>query len=251
MVEGGSSPSLTFLSHCEDPIASSNLNLCDTYDNHHNNNQTKSPVTVMRENESNLILNEIPLATNDINPFNIHDYAIFVQPNLLPQWWFIKLRQRPIKIINTLHNSSKLWAKVRAVAYMTTLGHRTGSWYSDDQTENSQMDDTSSLSDSGEKLDLSKIEFHDIDIYNKKSDLAVPLRRSFSSIDYTKHMERYLPVLSRSRSTTIMNLSDHLSDSSPINLLPPPPPPLPLTPPPSPVPQSSSRVYRFLHCIVL
>jgi hypothetical protein len=211
----------------------------------------------MRENESNLILNEIPLSSNDINLYNIHDYAIFIQSNVLPQWWFTKLQQRPIKVINTLNSSSKLWAKVRAVAYMTTLGHRTGSWYSDDQTENSPMEDTSSssssLSDSNEKIDRSKIEFHDVDTHMKKSELAIPLRRSFSSVDYTKHMETHSPALSRSRSTTVMNSSDHLSDSLPIDLPLPPPPPPPPTPAisPQPLPQSSFRVYRFLHCIVL
>lgn len=202
----------------------------------------------MRENESKLILNEIALSSNDINLYNIHDYAIFVQSNLLPQWWFIKLRQRPIKVINTLNNSSKLWAKVRAVTYMTTLGHRTGSWYSDDQTENSPMEDTSSLSDSDENIDVSKIEFHDVDTHMQKTELAVPLRRSFSSVDYTRHMETHSPTLSRSRSTTVMNSSDHLSDPSSIDL--PVPPPTPATPP-EPLPQSSFRVYRFLHCIVL
>jgi hypothetical protein len=233
-----SSSSSSFSSDWEDRVATSNL--CDTFN-------TNQPVTVMRDNEPNLILNEIPLSSNDINLFNIHDYAIFIQPNLLPQWWFIKLRQRPIKIINTINNSSKLWAKVRAVTYMTTLGHRTGSWYSDDQTEISVLDDTSSLSDDGnEKINM---ELNDLEDYNKNSNLALPLRRSFSSIDCIKHTEIYTPTLSRSRSATVINSFDHLLDSPPIELSPPPPL---LLPSPSPtLPQSPSRVYRFLHCILL
>ena len=267
MFEGGyslpltcaSSSSTTYFSHCEDRVASSNLNLCDTSNNNNNNNPTKSPVTVIRENESNLILNEIPLSSNDIILYNVHDYAIFIQSNLLPQWWFIKIRERPpVKNINTFNNSSKLWAKVRAVTYMTTLGHRTGSWYSDDQTEYSPMDDdnASSLSDSDEKADLSKIEFHDVNTYIPKSELAVPLRRSFSSVDYTKRASTHSPALSRSRSATVINSSDRLSDPSPIDLstsLSPPPPPPPPSPATSsqPLSQSSFRVYRFLHCIIL
>ncbi len=236
-----SSSSSSFLSNCEDRVATSNINPCDT-SNNNNNNQTESPVTVMRENDRNIILNEIQLSTNDINLFNIHDYAIFVQQTLLPQWWFIKLRLQPIKTTNTSNNSSKLWAKVRAVAYMTTLGHRTGSWYSDDQTEKSQIDSLS-LSDNDENPNPKNIELTDLEDYNKKSDLGMPLRRSFSSIDYVKRNEIYSTTLSRSRSTTLINSSDHLTDSPHIDLS--------LPSPPSPPPQSPSRVYRFLHCIIL
>jgi len=239
----------SFSTNREDRIATSNINSCDTLNttsNNNNNNQTKSPITVMRENERNLILNEIELPTNDINLFNIHDYAIFIQPTLLPQWWFIKLRQRPTKTKNTLNNSSGLWAKVRAVAFMTTLGnHRTGSWYSDDQTEESQID-AASLSDDDENIHLKNIELNDAEIYNKKFSAVIPLRRSFSSIDYVKHDDIYSSTLARSCSTTFISSSDHLTDTSPIELSPPLP-----QPPPPPPPQSSSRVYRFLHCIIL
>jgi len=245
------SSSSSFTSNCEDRVATSNINSCDTCNstssNNNNNSQTESLVTVMRENDRNIILNEIQLSTNDINLFNIHDYAIFVQQTLLPQWWFIKLRLQPIKTTNTSNNSSKLWAKVRAVTYMTTLGHRTGSWYSDDETEKSQID-ALSLSDNDEKPNPKNIELTDLEDYNKKSDLGMPLRRSFSSIDYVKHNEIYSPTLSRSRSTTLINSSDHLTDSPPIDLSLPSPS---LPPPPPPPPQSPSRVYRFLHCIIL
>lgn len=257
MVEGGSSfsSSLTSVfpttttssssssSNYKDLVAISNINLCDISNN--NNNITKSPVTVKRETKSNLILNEIQLSSDDINLFNVHDYAIFIQSNLLPEWWAVKIQQRPIKTTNTLNSSNILWAKVRAVTYMTTLGHRTGSWYSDDRTEISPMDDVASLSDMDEKNDQSKIDFDNLETYSNKSDLAVSLRRSFSSIDCIKHTETYSPALSRSRSTTLINSSEHISDSSPMNL----PQPQPL--PPKPLPQSPSRVYRFLHCILL
>jgi hypothetical protein len=237
--------SSSFSSNCEGWVATSNINEGDTFNSATNKNQTKSPVTVMRENNPHLILNEIQLSTNDMNSFNIHDYAIFVQPTLIPEWWFVKLRQRPIKTTNTSNNSSILWAKVRAVTYMTTLGHRTGSWYSDDQTEISQLDDTSSLSDNDEKTNLKTLELNDLEDYNKKSNLSMPLRRSFSASDYVKHNEIYSSTLSRSRSTTLMNSSGHLVDSPRIELSPPPTPTL------SPLPQSPSRVYRFLHCIIL
>jgi hypothetical protein len=231
-------------SNCDDRVATSNLYPCETLTNTttNNNNPTKSPVTVIRKID--LILNEIQLLSDDINLFNIHDYAIFIQPALLPQWWFNKLRQRCVK---SIHSSSVLWAKVRAVTYMTTLGHRTGSWYSDDQTEISPFDDnTSLLSENEEKNNEKNIQFSDIQDY-RSTDLAVPLRRSYSSIDYVKRNAVYTPTLSRSHSTTLINTSDHISDSPPIELSPPLPPPPPL----QLVPQSPSRVYRFLHCIIL
>jgi hypothetical protein len=224
--------SLPFSLNCEGRVATTNTN---------NINQTKSPVTVMSKIHSDLtndlILNEIQLSSDDINLFNIHDYAIFIQPAVVPQWWFSKLRQRPMKTTNLAHSSSMLWAKVRAITYMTTLGHRTGSWYSDDQTEISPFDDSSSLSDNDDK----PFQLDDSQVY-LKNDLAVPLRRSFSSCDYVKH-ETYPSGLARSCSTTVINSSDHLSDSSPVEL----------SPPPSSLslPKSPSRVYRFLHCIIL
>ena len=226
-----------FSANCEDRVATTNNN---------NINQSTSPISVVSKNDSNLttdlILNEIPLSSDDINLFNVHDYAIFIQPSVLPQWWFNELRQRPVKTTNITHNSNVLWAKVRAVTYMTTLAHRTGSWYSDDQTEKSPFDDdTSSISDTDENPNLRNFEFYNSQAYIK-SDLAVPLRRSFSSSDYVKHMEVYPSGLSRSRSTTLINSSDQLSDISPVELPPPSSPSLP---------QSSSRVYRFLHCIIL
>lgn len=203
----------------------------------------------MREIGSNLILNEISLCSDDIEHFNVHDYAIFVQENLLPQWWFDTLRQRPIKLNNTLHNSAKLWAKVRAVTYLTTLAHRTGSWYSDDQTEKSPNDEASSLSESEEQIDPPKIEFYDVDSHYITSEPTVPLRRSYSSIDNRKYYENPSLGLSRSRSAALIHSLDHITDISPSNL----PTPKPPTPPPSPPPvrPSSSRVYRFLHCILL
>jgi hypothetical protein len=211
-------------SNCEGGVATSNIYPCEILTtNNNNNNPTKSPVTVTRKTD--LILNEIPILSDDINLFNIHDYAIFIQPRLVPQWWFSKLRQRSVK---TIHSSSILWAKVRAVTYMTTLAHRTGSWYSDDQTEKSPFDDDTSL------LSETKFQLNDLEDYNKKTDLVIPLRRSFSSIDYVKRNAVYAPTLSRSHSTTVINTSDHISDSPPIELSPPP-----------------SRVYRFLHCIIL
>jgi hypothetical protein len=232
------SSSSPFSLNCEGRVAPTNTN---------NINQTKSPVTVMSKIHSDLtndlILNEIQLSSDDINLFNIHDYAIFIQPAVLPQWWFSKLRQRPMKTTNLAHSSSMLWAKVRAITYMTTLGHRTGSWYSDDQTEKSPFDDSSSsLSDNDDKPNLTNFEVDDSQAY-LKNDLAVPLRRSFSSCAYVKH-ESYPSGLARSRSTTLINSSDHLSDSSPVELSSPPASSLSL-------PKSPSRVYRFLHCIIL
>ena len=99
-------------------------------------------------NIEDLILNEIKLSSDNLDLFNIHDYAIFVQPDLIPEWWFNKLRPRPIK---STHNSSKLWAKVRAITYLTARYHRQGSWYSDDPTEKSPIDDVS-LSDNDEQV---------------------------------------------------------------------------------------------------
>ena len=231
------SSSSYFSSNCEDGIATSNIYPCEilTTNNNKNNNPTKSPVTVTRKTD--LILNEITLLSDDINLFNIHDYAIFIQPRLVPQWWFSKLRQRSVK---TIHNSSILWAKVRAVTYMTTLAHRTGSWYSDDQTEKSPFDDDDETS----LLSENKFQLNDVQDYNQKADLVIPLRRSFSSIDYVKRNAVFTPTLSRSHSTTVINTSDHISDSPPVELSPPP------LPPPQ-LPQPPSRVYRFLHCIIL
>ena len=205
----------------------------------------------MREDESNMILNEIPLSSDDIEQFNVHDYALFIQENLLPQWWFDKLRQRSMKNNNSLHNSTKLWAKVRAVTYMTTLAHRTGSWYSDDQTEISPTDEaSSSASEIDEGDNLQKIEFYDVDTSYVQPEPMVPLRRSYSSIDSIKYKEKYSPGLPRSHSTTLLNSSDLLTEIVPSNL-PILTPPLPPSPRPSPVQPSPSRVYRFLHCILL
>ncbi|CAF4136726.1 unnamed protein product [Rotaria sp. Silwood2] len=211
----------------------------NNYNNNNNNNnytnsQAKSPVTVTRKIDANMasdfILNEVKLPSNGINLNNIHDYAMFVQPKLLPQWWFAKLRQRPLKPIT---NSSILWAKVRAVTYMTSLLHRTGSWYSDDQTEKSPIDDISSSSDIDDKNNRINIELNDLQDY-KKNDLDVPLRRSFSSIAYVTHNEIPSTTLTRSRSTTLINSSNYLLDSPPTELSPPPPPPPPSPPPPPP-----------------
>lgn len=254
--------SLVISSNCNDQTVLSNLNTCDVINAlpKNSNNQNESLVTVARENSSKIILNEIPLSTDDLNLFNIHDYAIFVQQNILPQWWLVKIQQRPVK---SSHNSNKLWAKVRAVTYLTRLVHRTGSWYSDDQTEVSPTDDTS-LSDIDEKNNLPTIELNDLNDYKRKTDMAIPLRRSFSSIDYTKNPGTSSPTLSRSRSTTLINSPETLLDSPSTDL--PPSPPLPLlTPPPSPssppsttttapstsIHTPSSRVYRFLHCTLL
>jgi L-rhamnose mutarotase len=242
----------SFSSNCEDRVATSNLYPCETLITSSNNNlnHTNSPVTVTREKDndqtSSLILNEIQLSSNDLNQFNIHDYAIFVQPSLLPDSWGIKHQQSSMKLTTNNNTCNILWAKVRAVTYMTTLAHRSGSWYSDDPTETSPMDDVSSLSDNDEKDILPNIELNDLQDYNKPKH-SIPLRRSLSSIDYVKHDEIYSPTLSRSHSTTLINSTDHLSNSLPIQLTPPSPPP----PPPPPLPRSSSRVYRFLHCIIL
>ncbi|CAF0952281.1 unnamed protein product [Adineta steineri] len=261
------SPSLPFSSNSEDSNATTKNNNID---------QTKSLVTVMRELDMNLrsciILNETPLSSDDINLFNVHDYAIFTQPTVLPECWFAKLQQRPIKSVHVTNNSSSaLWTKVRAITYMTTLAHRTGSWYSDDRTEHSPVDDEASLSDNDETFNRPNLEFNDVESC-RKPDLAIPLRRSFSSIDYVKHIETYTPGMCRSRSTTLISSSDQPSDSSPIELSPPttpssitilssssPPPSIPIPssspslPPSLPpssrsLPQSPSRVYRFLHC---
>ncbi|CAF1439723.1 unnamed protein product [Rotaria sordida] len=223
---------ITNIDSCETFITTTNNN----NNNNNTNDQEKSSVTVTRKNDANItsdfILNEVKLSSNDINLYNIHDYAVFIQPTLLPQWWFAKLRQRPMK---TITNSSKLWAKVRAVAYMTSLGHRTGSWYSDDQTEKSPIDDVSLSSDTDDKNNNTNIELNDLQDYNKP-DIVIPLRRAFSSNAYVEHDEMYSTTLTRSRSTTLLNSSNHLSDSPSIEL----PPPLPPSPPPSSLPKSSS-----------
>lgn len=234
-----------FSSNCKGRVAPTNLNPSDP-SNH--NNRTKSSVTVTREIESKLIVNEIPLCSDEIEHFNVHDYAFFVQENLLLQWWFNTLRQRPMKLNNTLHSSTKLWAKVRAVTYLTTLAHRTGSWYSDDRTERSPNDESSSLSESEEQIDPPKIEFYDVNSPYITSEPTVPLRRSYSSIDNSKYHEQPSLRLPRSLSTVLIHSPDHTMDISPSN----PPIPKPSPPPtPPPIRPSSSRVYRFLHCILL
>ncbi|CAF1160220.1 unnamed protein product [Rotaria sp. Silwood1] len=260
------SPSIliTNMYACEELTTTSNNN---NHNNHnHTNNQAKSPFTVMRKKDANmipdLILNEVKLPSNDIDMYNIHDYAMFVQSTLVPQWWFAKLRQRPMKTVTT---SSILWAKVRAVTFMTSLRHRTGSWYSDDQTEKSPIDDVSISSDTDDKNIKTNIELNDLQDY-EKPHIDMPLRRSFSSNAYVTHDELYSTKLARSNSTTLINSSNHLADSPPIELSstpssspssPPPLPPLPssssssLSPKSLSLPKSSSRVYRFLHCIIL
>lgn len=222
-------------------------------------NPLKSPVTALRETDPNakteLIVNETPIPADELELFNVHDYALFVQPALVPQWWFEKLHQRASKSSTNSNTTSKLWTKVRAVAFMTTLGHRTGSWYSDDRTEQSPSNDQSSVSDVDDDdepstrlpFDLNEIE------PEIKSDLPPLLRRSFSSINYINHPENYASTLSRSRSTTLISSSDYSPDSPSIE------PKLPTfepSSPPAPAAQqqqivSSSRVYRFLHCIIL
>ncbi|CAF3535670.1 unnamed protein product [Rotaria socialis] len=247
---------------CETAAITSNHNNDNNNNNNNNNNnhnndtsnQAKLHVTAVRKRDlntaSDLILNGVQLLSNDIDFYNIHDYAMFVQPALLPQWWFNKLQQRSIKTIN---NSSKLWAKVRAVTYMTSLGHRTGSWYSDDQTEKSPIDDISLSDDNDDKNNKTNIQLNDLHDYHK-TDIVIPLRRSFSSNAYVQHNEMYSTTLARSCSTTLINSSDHLSDSSPIESSSAPPPSLSSLPSPPTLPsstspsRSSSRVYRFLHC---
>lgn len=206
-----------------------------------------------RESEnstSDLLLNDVLQLSTDPQHFNVHDNALFIQPTLLPQWWFEQLRQRDVKPVQPVNSSSGLWAKVRAVTYMTTLAHRTGSWYSDDRTEtslNANDADREAEEEEEEEIDpLAHLQLSDIQV-SEKSDLAVPLRRSYSSIDYVKHEDDYSSRLSRSRSTTLINSKELTSSSSPVDL------PVPSTPPvsPSPPPTTSSRVYRFLHCTIL
>ena len=210
-----------------------------------------------RESEnstSDLLLNDVLQLSTDPQYFNVHDNALFIQPTLLPQWWFEQLRQRDVKPVQVVNSSSGLWAKVRAVTYMTTLAHRTGSWYSDDRTEKSlnandadRDDEEAAISE--EEIDpLGHLQLSDIQV-SEKSELAVPLRRSYSSIDYVKHDDDYSSRFSRSRSTTLINTRELSSNSSPVDSPFSPAPPV--SPSPSPPPRSSSRVYRFLHCTIL
>jgi len=242
--------SLAVASNCDDQTALSNLSTCDDLINSlpkNSDNQNESLVTVARENSSNIILNETPLLTNDFNLFNIHDYAIFVQSNILQPTWLSQFQPRPVK---SPHNSNKLWAKVRAVTYLTRLVHRPGSWYSDDQTEISPADDDRSLPDTDEGNNLPTIEFDYSNEHSRRNDLAIPLRRSFSSINYRKNIEIPSPTLPRSRSTTLINTPENLLDS-PLSDLPSPSSTTTTTPTPTSTSQTSSRVYRFLHCILL
>ena len=247
----------------EDRAATANLHPCETLirspSNQTDTNHAKSPVTVPRTDDPSspfdVILNDEQLSSVTIKQFHVHDYAIFVQPALVPQWWFIELRQRPVKTSPTAASISMLWAKVRAVTYMTTLAHRAGSWYSDDRTERSTLEDddeqASSTSDPDERSAMPSFESFDTPAY-RESESAMPLRRSFSSIDYVKHDELYPSVMPRSRSTTLIDSSDHVTDPLP-NELPPPAVPLPSPPslPLPPTPAPTSRVYRFLHCNIL
>ena len=265
----GFSSSSSFSSNCEDRVATANLNSCETSisaaDNH-TPNPTNSPVTVTRKeaehSTSDLILNDVLQLSTDPNHYNVHDNALFNQPTLLPQWWFAQLRHREVKPVSPGNSSSILWAKVRAVTYMTTLAHRAGSWYSDDRTEKSlgengddeDNDVTEAPPSEGEgeeKDPLGTLDLIDIQL-DQKSDLSVPLRRSLSSIEYVKHKDDYSSRLSRSRSTTLISSRELCMNSLPVD--PPVPPASPSTAPapaPSSPPTSSSRVYRFLHCIIL
>lgn len=246
----------SFPSNCEERFATTNLNSCESSlilsDTDANLNPSKSPVTVMRKNTDNqttqLILNDIILSSTDTKSFNVHDYAIFVQPVVLPQWWFNEIRQRSTKITANTTSSSALWAKVRAVTYMTTLAHRTGSWYSDDQTGKSseEKEENSSTSDVDEKDPLANVELDQTKTCDE-TDLPIPLRRSFSSIGYVTREENYSSPLPRSHSTTRIDTNDLSFEPSSIVL----PPSSPTPPLPSPQPSTSSRVYRFLHCIIL
>ncbi|CAF1616835.1 unnamed protein product [Adineta ricciae] len=224
--------------------------------NHTDNmiNQPKSLVTVTRDAQTkmrtDLIVNETHLSSDNTDSFNVHDYALFIQPSVLPQWWLEKLQQRPPKSPNTMNNSSKLWTKVRAITFMTTLAHRTGSWYSDDRTEISPMDEELSLSDNDENVNTPNFDFNDIQL-DTKPDLAIPLRRSFSSIDCVKHPERYTSTISRSRSTTLISTPELTPTESPFmepSTAAPPPLSSPSSSAPPPSMSPSSRVYRFLHC---
>ncbi|UJR28749.1 hypothetical protein I4U23_009976 [Adineta vaga] len=238
--------SLPFSTNTENQILSTNLTDYPI-------NQTKSLVTVMRDKKTDLILNEMQLPSDDMNHFNVHDYALFIQPTVLPESWFEKLQQQPSKSPTSMNNSSKLWTKVRAITYMTTLAHRTGSWYSDDRTEVSPMEEQLSLSDYDENLNATSFQLNDIQT-DFKTDLAVPLRRSYSSIAYVNHPDRYNPVISRSRSTTLISTPEQSPTDSPLiestSKFSIPVPPVP-PPPPQPSLSSPSRVYRFLHCIIL
>ena len=243
------SPS-SFLSNCKDWLAPTNQKSSDDS----NANLSKTPVTVLREKtnhhrSTDLILNENLLSSTDTSQYNIHDYALFMQGNVLPGWWSTHVKQRPLKTPTSPTHSSLLWAKVRAVTYMTTLAHRTGSWYSDDRTEMSPNDDDdiSSLSDNEGHDLVANLQLTDVSM-TERTDLSIPLRRSYSSIDYVKHDDDYSSPLSRSRSTTLMSTPDLPSNPSPVDfpLSSPPPPPQKQHPT-----TSSSRVYRFLHCIIL
>ena len=89
-------------------------------------------------------------------------------------------------------------------------------------------DDVSSISDSEGNDRLGNIQLTDIRLA-EKIDLSIPLRRSFSSIDYVKHDDDYASRISRSRSTTLMNTPDHPSHPSPSDVAPtalPPSPPI-------------------------
>ena len=248
----------------EDRAANANLHPCEPLirspATDADTNHAKSPVTVMRTDDPSstfdLILNDEQLSSVGLKQFNVHDYAIFVQPALVPQWWFIELRQRPVKTSPTAASVSMLWAKVRAVTYMTTLAHRAGSWYSDDRTERSTLEDDDeqalSISDPDERNAMPEFEPFDAYAY-RESESAMPLRRSLSSIAYVKHEAPHPSVMCRSRSTTLIDSSDHVTDPLPIEI-PSPAVPLP-SPPPSlssqPTSTPSSRVYRFLHCNIL
>lgn len=246
--------SSSYFSNCKDSFASTNTNFSDVSNN---TKASRSSVTLSEENVVDLILNDIVLTSTDPNHFNVHDYGLFMQSTVLPDWWSTTIKQRPVKTPSSANHSSSLWAKVRAVTYMATLAHRAGSWYSDDRTEispNDDQDDISSISDNEGQDKIGNIQLSDIRLA-EKVDLSIPLRRSFSSIDYVKHDDDYASRLSRSRSTTIMNTPDHPpstpSATNETSILPPPPSSASSSPSVITTTQSTSRVYRFLHCIIL
>jgi hypothetical protein len=214
----------------------------------HNSHPSKSPVTVMRKQETNstteFIVNETVLSSTDPSQFNVHDYAIFVQPAILPHFWFTQLKQRLVKANHVSSSSSVLWAKVRAVTYMTTLAHRTGSWYSDDRTEKSpdDNDDISSMSDHDEQQTTSMVNLVSSQAFDE-TDPPMGIRRSLSSIDYVKHDENYSSSISRSHSATQINTTDLPANSHSISLS--------SSTATSSQATTTSRVYRFLHCIIL
>ncbi|CAF1259406.1 unnamed protein product, partial [Didymodactylos carnosus] len=165
--------------------------------NYKNNNDDNNKVYLNNVEICSLFPNDEKTKTldeqkNDIhinvnNTYNVHDFAYFVQPYILPSW-SLTLKTKPSQKQH-LSNSNVLWAKVRAITYLTGRKHRHGSWYSEDPTEITEMD----VDDKMEEDEMvfphsrtSTITVTQFDSTNYKTDIPVPFRRSYSSNVFVK-----------------------------------------------------------------